>query len=129
MERIDQLEQEVRSLSLGVRIGLAVIVIVFALQCCALLSVVPVFREVLNDLMEGARLPLLTTLVLEFAQPVFFGVIAMALIAVAVLFVFPRQSWCIPVGVLAAILMITIMQAVVFAVQMPLLTVSTKLGQ
>ena len=128
MDRIDQLEKRVRDLSLAVRLGVAVVTAAFALQCWIVLARAPHFGDIFADLLGGAALPALTVFFLSFATPIAIGACVLALLAILCLFVFPNQSWTIPMGVFVAIIVIAVTQLAAFSFQLPMMHISSSLS-
>ncbi len=128
MERIDQLERQVRNLSLAVRLGLVAVIAAFALQCCAVLARAPHSADIFADLLAGAPLPVLTQFFLSFSMHATVAVIVLALVSIGVLFAFPRQVWSIPFGVLAAVATVAVTQLAAFSLQMPMLQIINSLS-
>ena len=128
MEKIDQLEQHVRNLSLAVRLGVAVVTAAFTVQCCIVLSQAPNFQQIFEDLLGGMALPPLTVFFMTFSIPITIGAVVMALLIIAGLFVLPRKPWCIPLGILVAIVIIAVTQLAVFSFQLPLLQIISQLS-
>jgi hypothetical protein len=129
MERIDQLEREVRNLSLAVRLGVSVVIAAFAIQSCVILARAPHFRTIFAELLEGTALPVMTTFFLTFATPIVAGSVVLALLAITAQFVFARQVWCIPFGVFVAITTVAVAQLANFAFQMPFFQIISSLAK
>lgn len=129
MERIDQLEREVRNLSLAVRLGVSVVIAAFAIQSCVILARAPHFRTIFAELLEGTALPVMTTFFLTSATPIAAGIAVLALLAITAQFLFARQVWCIPFGVFVAITTVAVAQLATFAFQMPLFQIISSLGK
>ena len=128
MERIDQLDQQVRNLSLAVRLGLTVVIAAFAFQCCVVLARAPHFGEIFADLFEGAALPALTQFFLSFSLPITIGVVVLSVVSIVALFALPKQIWSIPLGVLVAIITVATSQLAAFSFQMPLLRIISMMS-
>jgi len=129
MERLDQLERELRNLSLAVRLGVSVVIAAFAIQACVILARAPHFRTIFEELLAGTALPVMTTYFLTFATPIAAGIVVLAVLAIMAQFLFARQGWCIPFGVFVAIATIFVAQLAAFSFQMPLLQIIGSLGR
>lgn len=129
MERIDELEREVRSLSLAVRLGVSVVIAAFAIQSCVILARAHHFRTIFTELFEGTALPVMTTFFLTSAAPIAAGSVVFALLAITAQFVCARQVWCIPFGVFVAITTVAVAQLAAFSFQMPLLQIISSLAK
>ena len=130
MERIDQLERQVRNLSLAVRLGLAVIIAAFATQSCVVLSQGHSFSVLcINMFGSPNQITAMSIFFFEFATHIMAGIVIIAVLTIVSLFAFSRQVWCIPVGVLAAIIVIAVGQLAVFAFQLPMVKIVTLMAK
>ncbi len=123
MDQMDQLERQVRNLSLAVRLGVAVIIAAFALQAHFILARAPSFRVLFAELLEGKKLPDITRFFFNHSAFLSTGTIVVALLAIAALFVFQRKIWCIPVGLFIGIVCFAVTQLAGFAFQLPMVQI------
>jgi hypothetical protein len=123
MDRIEELERNVRSLSIAVRLLTAVVIAAFALGTFFVLGKSANFQKVLASMLAEHTLPAMTRFVLEFARPIAVVNAAVGLLAIIALFTFSKKAWCIPVAVFVAIIGIAVAQLATVASQLPLLKV------
>ena len=128
MERIDQIEQQLKVLSAGVRYGIVVIIQVLTCNLCYILAMADKQQRLFDDLLKGKPLPPETQIVLEHSSELIIATIVVSAIATAILALFKQKMWCIPVGIFLGTLLSGAAVVVSRAYMKPLLSIMDSLA-
>jgi Na+-translocating ferredoxin:NAD+ oxidoreductase RnfD subunit len=128
VERIEELEKQVKMLSSGVRFGIITAILILTSNYCHILFVADKQRRLLDDLLQGEPLPLLTQFIFDYSGYLVTGTILLSILAIVILFIFKHRVWSIPIGILSAILTCIAIQMTSRAIFEPFLKIINKMG-
>ena len=130
MERIDQLEKEVRILSISVRAGTGVLIAGFASQCCFMLSRVDAFRTIFKDLLgPDSKLPSMTIFFMNNAMMIMIALVIIGVLTIFILGMKRTRVWSVPLGVAVALITIVTAQFATYSLELPLIGIISQLSK
>jgi hypothetical protein len=130
MERIEQLEKEIRILSASLRVGTALLIAGFSAQCWFILSRAGEFRMIYRDLLgPDSRLPAMTALFVNNATAIMLSVLIGGAFAIALLCVKRARVWSVPLGIAVAVVTIGTAQFARFSLDLPMIGIMGQLSK
>jgi hypothetical protein len=126
-ERLKKMEREAAGLWLAIRIALAALVGGATLRALYIHMMVPKWKEIFMDLLEGQPLPALTAWYIAYGRPVVLSLALAGFAAMLMLFIAPRHRWVPRFAVAVVLIGLVVTELADFAVRLPLITIIQKI--